>query len=317
MLIIFYQNKKSYEAGIITIIINRIGDILIFFSIILRTIELNFTIIGLRQITSYQLRVIIILLTAGITKRAQFPFSRWLPAAIAAPTPVSALVHSSTLVTAGVFLLFRISNFFDLNIQEFIFIIGLMTNLIAGISAISELDLKKIIALSTLRHLGLIFIGICIFPNSAFFHLISHAFFKSLLFLVVGNVIHLSLDYQDLRKINYMTYLSPITFCVMLIRCMSICGLPFMSGFFSKDFIIEILLIEKFNIIYFMLFIMSLSFTIIYSIRLFLDVFYTKTLITTINKRSTNIFYSILFLVILRINGASLLFFVTEKNFFL
>lgn len=138
---------------------------------------------------------------AAITKRAQIPFSSWLPAAIAAPTPVSALVHSSTLVTAGVYLLIRFR--FLLNNSTIFYALLLFGNLtifMAGLGANYEMDLKKIIALSTLRQLGLI-MGILSlgFYKMAFFHLLTHALFKALLFLCAGVLIHNIINFQDIR----------------------------------------------------------------------------------------------------------------------
>merc|ERR1712141_217040 len=175
-----------------------------------------------------ELLLVLSLIFAAITKRAQIPFSSWLPAAIAAPTPVSALVHSSTLVTAGVYLLIRM-------------------NLI-----IIEIDMKKIIALSTLRQLGIMMLILGMGnPILSFFHLLSHAFFKAILFICAGIVIHNIKDYQDIRKMG-IGY-SNINFCVsiILIANISLCGLPFLSGFYSKDLIIEILIIKGKNFFFF------------------------------------------------------------------
>merc|ERR1712071_542061 len=129
---------------------------------------------------------------AGITKRAQIPFSAWLPAAMAAPTPVSALVHSSTLVTAGVYLILR-NNYYIARggWSSGLLFLGLLTMTMAGVSALFEVDMKKVIALSTLMQ-----------PFLAFFHLISHAYFKAMLFMAAGSIIHSLKDYQDLRKIG-------------------------------------------------------------------------------------------------------------------
>ncbi len=139
---------------------------------------------------------------AAMTKRAQIPFSSWLPAAIAAPTPVSALVHSSTLVTAGVFLLIRFYPFLH-SIKMFntaILIIAVCTMLIAGLRATTECDMKKIIALSTLRQLGIIITRIGLnAPRLAFFHILTHALFKALLFICAGSFINCHLHTQDLR----------------------------------------------------------------------------------------------------------------------
>jgi len=145
-----------------------------------------------------------LIILAGITKRAQIPFSAWLPAAMAAPTPVSALVHSSTLVTAGVYLILR-NNYYIARggWSSGLLFLGLLTMTMAGVSALFEVDMKKVIALSTLRQLGVIFFSLGLMqPFLAFFHLISHAYFKAMLFMAAGSIIHSLKDYQDLRKIG-------------------------------------------------------------------------------------------------------------------
>lgn len=141
----------------------------------------------------------------AMTKRAQIPFSAWLPAAIAAPTPVSSLVHSSTLVTAGVYLLIR----FYASLRMFyyfcffVFFSGVITCFMASLAAIYEYDLKKIIALSTLRQLGVMIIALGLgFPMLAFFHLVTHALFKALLFICAGTIIHSRYNNQDIRFIG-------------------------------------------------------------------------------------------------------------------
>ena len=152
--------------------------------------------------TQFSALIIIFIMTAGMTKRAQIPFSSWLPAAIVAPTPVSALVHSSTLVTAGVFLLIRFYPFLSgLPIFNFILLFSAVsTILIAGIRAATECDIKKIIALSTLSQLGIIIASLGLgAPNLALFHIITHAIFKALLFICAGEIIALHSHGQDLR----------------------------------------------------------------------------------------------------------------------
>ena len=154
---------------------------------------------------------------------------------MAAPTPVSSLVHSSTLVTAGVYLLIRLTDIINLfDWSFFIFLVGTITILIAGVSALIESDMKKIVALSTLRQLGLIIasVGLGLYLV-AFTHLLAHAFFKALLFIAVGNIIHLSDDFQDLRKGGLTSY-SRISLAFRGLANLSLCGLPFSRGFFSK-----------------------------------------------------------------------------------
>ena len=150
---------------------------------------------------------------AAITKRAQIPFSAWLPAAMAAPTPVSALVHSSTLVTAGVYLLVRFSAAIDGSLtQTVLLLLSSLTIFMAGLGANFEYDLKKIIALSTLRQLGVIMRILSLgYPNLAFFHLLRHALFKALLFMCAGAVIHNIKDYQDIRAMGRLVVYIPLT----------------------------------------------------------------------------------------------------------
>ena len=156
---------------------------------------------------------------------------------MAAPTPVSALVHSSTLVTAGVYLTFRFFYVFQINnIIEALLTIGTLTILIAGIAALKETDAKKIVALSTLSQLGLIIsaLGLCL-HKIAFFHLITHAFIKAMLFISIGNLIHSSIDYQDIRKSRIIFNMFPMSRCFFFIGNLGLCGFPFLAGFYSKD----------------------------------------------------------------------------------
>merc|ERR1712025_955374 len=190
------------------------------------------------------------------------------PAAIAAPTPVSALVHSSTLVTAGVYLLIRMNLIIiEINIRYILLLIGIITMIIAGFTAIIEIDIKKIIALSTLRQLGIIILTLGIGnPILSFFHLLSHAFFKAMLFICAGIIIHNMKDYQDIRKIG-IRY-NNLNYCISIIMVANIrlCGLPFLRGFYSKDLIIEILIIKGKNMFLFL--IIGTILTVIYSCRL-------------------------------------------------
>lgn len=212
----------------------------------------------------------IIIIIAAITKRAQIPFSSWLPAAISAPTPVSALVHSSTLVTAGVYLLIR----FNLLLLDYFFLkllilLSGLTIFIAGISANYEFDIKKIIALSTLRQLGLIIRILRIgFRDLSFFHLLTHAIFKALLFMCAGVIIHIINDNQDIRFIGGLRVYIPITSLFLNISNLSLCGIPFLAGFYSKDLILEIFIIRNLNFFIFLLYYFSTGITIFYTIRL-------------------------------------------------
>lgn len=212
------------------------------------------------------IRVFVVL--AAFTKRAQIPFSSWLPAAIAAPTPVSSLVHSSTLVTAGVYLLIRF-NSFRVGTRFWGLIISLLTMFMAGLGANFEFDLKKIIALSTLRQLGLI-MRILFLGNSSlsFFHLLTHALFKALLFMCAGNLIHSINNCQDIRYMGSLIGQMPLTISLFRISNISLCGLPFLSGFYSKDLVLEVLSMQQFNFFIYLVFFFSVGLTARYRFRL-------------------------------------------------
>ena len=176
-----------------------------------------------------------------MTKRAQIPFSAWLPAAMAAPTPVRALVHSSTLVTAGVYILIRYS-FYDLSP---LLLVGRCTILLGGICACAERDLKKVVALSTLSQLGVMIISLGAHEKTfCFFHLISHACFKALLFICVGVCIHSLYGTQDYRRFNRLSQIAPVS-VLFAVANLSLMGFIFTSGFYSKDIILEALFKEE------------------------------------------------------------------------
>jgi len=270
-LVIYYQNVKSYNAGILTAITNRIGDVLILVTI---AWILNYG--GWNYLFFFNCRDKLLFVTGGliilaaITKRAQIPFSSWLPAAMAAPTPVSALVHSSTLVTAGVYLLIRFSPiFFFESLKRILFILSVFTILISGVGAVFEYDLKKIIALSTLSQLGLIISRLSIgLVNFAFFHLVTHALFKSLLFICAGFIIHGMSDSQDIRYIGCLIKQRPLLSIYFNISNLSLCGIPFLAGFYSKDYILEIILISNFNLFIYFIYFLATFFTVVYTFRL-------------------------------------------------
>lgn len=276
-LVIYFQNEKSYNAGILTALSNRIGDVALLIAI---AWILNYG--GWRYIFYVEFikkdKVIEIvgslIILAAMTKRAQIPFSSWLPAAIAAPTPVSALVHSSTLVTAGIYLLIRFNALFiDTYFIKFILLVGGLTIFMAGVSANFEFDLKKIIALSTLSQLGLIIriLGIGFF-QLAFFHLLIHALFKALLFLCAGSIIHNIDNSQDIREIGGLINFMPFTISCFNIANLALCGIPFLAGFYSKDLILEVSIIYPLRYLSYVFYFFSTGLTVSYSFRL---VFYT------------------------------------------
>lgn len=269
LLVIYFQNPKSLAAGIITALINRVGDALILLTIGLLLNQGHWIITSI--FIPHPAPTCVVLITiAAMTKSAQIPFSSWLPAAMAAPTPVSALVHSSTLVTAGVFLLIRF--FPAINeipiLKPTLLLTASLTMLMAGLSAITECDLKKIIALSTLRQLGLIIATIALnIPTLATLHLFTHALFKALLFVSAGTIIHYFAHSQDLRKIGHATSQLPITTTTITIANLALCGTPFLSGFYSKDTILEIILFNPANILIISIFFLATALTAAYATR--------------------------------------------------
>nr|YP_010555015.1 NADH dehydrogenase subunit 5 [Ooencyrtus plautus]UYP50995.1 NADH dehydrogenase subunit 5 [Ooencyrtus plautus] len=269
-LVIFYQNYFSYNSGMLTILMNRVGDIMIMLSISILMILGNWNFMNF-NFNFENFFLLFFLTLASFTKSAQLPFSSWLPAAMAAPTPVSSLVHSSTLVTAGIYLLIRFNFLIYKNskILFFILSIGLITMLMAGISANFEFDFKKIIAFSTLSQLGLMMMIYSMkFFILSYFHLIIHAMFKSMMFMCSGIIIHSMMNFQDIRYMGNLMNFLPLTFIIIFISNMSLCGMPFFSGFYSKDLILEKIFMSNFFLILFILLIFGTLLTVIYSIRL-------------------------------------------------
>nr|AZF98991.1 NADH dehydrogenase subunit 5 [Chinolyda flagellicornis] len=321
-LVIYYQNVKSYNAGMLTALSNRIGDVALLISIswMLNYGSWNYIIYLdylLNNNESFMISIMIIL--AGFTKSAQIPFSSWLPAAMAAPTPVSALVHSSTLVTAGVYLMIRFYKLIELNnLNFFILLMSTLTMFMSGLGANYENDLKKIIALSTLSQLGLMMSILSLgFLNLSFYHLLTHALFKALLFLCAGMIIHNMNNSQDIRYMGSLSNKMPLTLICMNTSNLSLCGFPFLSGFYSKDLIMEVILMSNMNFISFMLFFLSIGLTVSYSFRLVyfsllgtLNMMVIHSLTENIIKMNKSMFFLFLMVII----GGSILMWIIFPN---
>nr|UUB72562.1 NADH dehydrogenase subunit 5 [Bombyx mori] len=276
-LVIYYQNLKSYNAGMLTALSNRIGDVMILMVIcwVMNYGSWNYIFYFDFMKNDYVMFIIsFMIIIAAMTKSAQIPFSSWLPAAMAAPTPVSALVHSSTLVTAGVYLLIRFNYLLiDMFFFKVLLFLSILTMFMSGISANYEFDLKKIIALSTLSQLGLMMSILSLgFPDIAFFHLLTHAMFKALLFMCAGVIIHMMNDIQDIRYMGGLSLYIPLTSLCLNISNLSLCGIPFLSGFYSKDLILEMVSFNSFNLMVFILFYLSTGLTVFYTFRLIMYV---------------------------------------------
>nr|AVN67965.1 NADH dehydrogenase subunit 5 [Pycnoscelus sp. B103] len=313
-LVIYYQNVKSYNAGMLTALSNRIGDVALLMVIawMLNFGSWNYIYYLDCLKSSYEMEIITFLVVlAGATKSAQIPFSSWLPAAMAAPTPVSALVHSSTLVTAGVYLLIRFSSSFSDWLNTLLLLIAGLTMFMAGLGANFEYDLKKIIALSTLSQLGLMMSILSLgFASLAFFHLLTHALFKALLFMCAGMVIHTMKDSQDIRYMGNLSFQMPLTSSCLMISNFALCGMPFLAGFYSKDLILEMVSLSNLNTFGFFLFYFSTGLTVCYSFRLFYYVLcgdFNLTSFYYMVEESKNMLVGMVGLLVMVILGGSML----------
>ena len=299
LLINFWTTRiQANKAAIKALIVNRIGDFglsIAIFIIFLIFGSVNYSIVFslVNNYTSIQLfffntefniiTIICLLLFIGaVGKSAQIGLHTWLPDAMEGPTPVSALIHAATMVTAGVFLIVRCSPLFEYSsyILNLIIIIGSITSFFAATIGLFQNDLKKVIAYSTCSQLGYMIFACGISNYSvAMFHLVNHAFFKALLFLSAGAIIHALNDEQDMRKMGGLNRLLPFTYTMIIIGSLSLSGFPFLTGFFSKDLILE-LTYTKYNItgkLAHWLGILSVTFTTFYSYRLLFLVFIKET----------------------------------------
>nr|ASY98555.1 NADH dehydrogenase subunit 5 [Parymenopus davisoni] len=313
-LVIYYQNVKSYNAGMLTALSNRVGDVALLMAIawMMNFGSWNYIFYLdclFNKNEMYLISFLVVL--AGMTKSAQIPFSAWLPAAMAAPTPVSALVHSSTLVTAGVYLLIRFSKAFPEWLLKFLLVISVLTMFMSGLGANFEYDLKKIIALSTLSQLGLMMSILSMgFADLAFFHLLTHALFKALLFMCAGMVIHNVKNFQDIRFMGNLSIFMPLTSACFMVSNFALCGMPFLAGFYSKDMILEVVSLSNLNMFMYFLYFFSTGLTVCYSFRLFYYVLWGDFNLVPMYKLSEEswmMIYGMLGLMIFAVFGGSLL----------
>nr|QBK83675.1 NADH dehydrogenase subunit 5 [Helix pomatia] len=267
-LIMYYQSKESLTASFMTLLVNRLGDIIIMSSMGV------FIIMGSSLLTTYTMSTVYIMMLlfsfAALTKSAQYPFCAWLPAAMAAPTPVSALVHSSTLVTAGVYILIRACymNSIPLDVSNLLLFCGAITSFIGGCCALFENDIKKLIALSTLSQLGVMMfsLGLGLY-NFALLHLFTHAMFKALLFLAAGCVLLMSFGVQDLRLLGGVSKSNPLLLVFLNVSAFCLMGLPFLSAFYSKHAILSAMWCQSMNIVAVFLMLASTLLSSIYMLR--------------------------------------------------
>ena len=278
-LIVYYQNQSSITSGLFTLLINRIGDCFFLVSIVL--LFYNYTNIFVNSSYVVDCFVVLIIVITFITKSAIYPFSPWLPLAMAAPTPISALVHSSTLVTAGLYLMMRYSYllYSSYYLIKLLLVLCLFTSFYAGINSIFEVDLKKLIALSTLSHLGFIGIAFSVgLVHLAFFHLLTHALFKSLLFITMGDII-INLNHsQDIRYLSSGIQYTPLSCSIMYISLINLLGLPNLRGFFSKDLVLEIINYSHISFLVIFFVFVNVVFTYFYTYQLFFYSFQSNKL---------------------------------------
>lgn len=315
------KGKANSLAARKAFIMNRIGDaglLLGLFMLIGQFGTLEFHKIGATLIANPALQggamffITLCLFIAATGKSAQIPLFTWLPDAMAGPTPVSALIHAATMVTAGIYLTVRSNFLFELApfTKDIILYVGLATTLVAAFMALRQNDIKKVLAYSTVSQLGLMFVALGFGAYTvALFHVTTHAFFKALLFLGSGSVIHGMHEEQDIRKMGGLAKLMPITHFTFLIGTMAIAGIPFLSGFYSKDEILAQALHH--NPVVYAILVIAVTLTAIYMFRLYFLTFHGafrsgETLKSKVHESGLSMTLPLIILAMLSIFGGLL-----------
>ena len=295
----WFTRIAANQSSISAFITNRVGDCFLtigMFTILWCFGNINYSIIFTTTPYINEQIIIIIgicLLLGAMAKSSQVGLHLWLPMAMEGPTPVSALIHAATMVTAGVYLLMRSSPLIEYGFIVLLLclILGAITSIFSSLTGLFQQDIKKVIAYSTMSQLGMMVIAVGLSSYGlALFHLINHAFYKGLLFLAAGSVIHAMADNQDFRKFGGLIIFLPLTYSVMLIASLSLVAFPFMSGFYSKDFILE----SSYGQFYFSSFVVyyialiAALFTTLYSVKVLYLTFLTNPNGSLIDYKKTH-----------------------------
>ncbi len=308
---LWYKKEKAIFANLKAFIVNRIGDfgfilgisgILYYFGTLdyalvfeqAERVHVSGEILRITSSIAFPAisAICFCLFIGAMGKSAQVPLHVWLPDSMEGPTPISALIHAATMVTAGIFMLARLSPLFEFSneVLNFILCIGSLTCLLMGLVGIVENDIKRIIAYSTLSQLGymMVAMGVSAYPLGIF-HLTTHAFFKALLFLGAGSVIMALHHEQDIWKMGNLRKSMPITYCTMLIGSLALIGFPFFSGFYSKDLIIEAVRFSNSTVasIAYPIVLGNVFITALYTFRLFFVVFHADPSTLHVHSRLT------------------------------
>ena len=323
----WYTRLQANKSAIKAMLVNKIGDIGLLYGIILIWKVSGLLVYSelfplFLHINDKSIAFINLLLMIGVVgKSAQFGLHMWLPDAMEGPTPVSALIHAATMVTAGVFLLIKVSPLFELSSFVLIIVIfmGSLTSFFSAVIGLTQSDLKKVIAYSTCSQLGYM-VMICGFSqyHVGLFHLINHGFFKALLFLSAGSIIHAISDEQDMRKFGNLKFFLPLSYICVLIGSLSLMGLPFLTGFYSKDLLIELVFNSHILFFAYILAIVSASLTAFYSFRLIYSSFFKfpqHSIYKNLHEGVGFIFIPLILLLIMSLSiGYMLKFFIIKDT---
>jgi NADH-quinone oxidoreductase subunit L len=278
----WYEKESAARAGLKAFVVTRFGDFFFALGIMLIFVQFNSIYFGevfpkAHEVLTPAMATWIALLIFGgaVGKSAQVPLHTWLPDAMEAPTPVSALIHAATMVTAGVYLVARSYPIFQLSptATHTVAIVGLLTAFLSATIALVHNDIKRILAYSTVSQLGHMFLGLGVgAPTAAIFHLLTHAFAKALLFLGSGSVIHALHEEMDIRRMGALKGEIPSTFWTFLIGALAMAGIPGLAGFFSKDAILHATFTNG-GMLLWLIMIITASFTAFYCFRLFFNTF--------------------------------------------